>query len=339
MEKLLIFDAGHTLNNNFDFIINEIKEKKPKEVLFWCIMEYETPNNIIYSEYDRLNDVCVSENVDFYFIFSTKDKNFHKKDSRYQYSNFTILYWPTYLLHHTLDTMCNFDINEYKVVNEFDKLYLNFNYKIHTHRCIMLDALCENGLLEHGKISWNLLRNTNHHSMVNYEFRCWEEKIMKVDKYDNHEITEDLLETKTFMSLTSESNTNCLFVSEKTFRSLLIEQIFYCIGAKNQKLVLKEFGFVLYDELFDYSYDKSDYLKDRIDGVIVNLKNNLNKDYYSLHNLVKDKIEFNKKRALEIINKDPFIPQKFVQMYKENKETFINYRGIRQSMIKLFDKY
>lgn len=325
MKELLIFSGNHTYENNFDLVINEILKHKPKYVLFTCLMEYEPPANISSESYSKLNEICIENNVVFYFAFSTKDKTYHAKLKELHYSSFKLLYWPTYLLHHTLDTFPNIDINEYNVVNKFDKLYLNFNYKTHYHRCLMVDKLCENNLFEYGKISWNLMTNTDHNSIVDYKFKCWEEKIMKADNYINCEITDDLLETKTFMSLTSESTDNCVFVSEKTFRSLLISQIFYAIGSKTQNIVLEDYGFLLYDELFDYRYDKMDKIEDRVDGVIYNLKKIKDLDYYELYETVKHKIEHNKKRALEIINDDPYIPVTLIELYKNYREEFYNY--------------
>ena len=108
-----------------------------------------------------------------------------------------------------------------------------------------------------------------------YNFKNWNESIMKIDDFNYlmGEVTDDLLKTDTFMSLVSESTHDIFFVTEKTFKSILIGQIFYCIGSKGQNLKLKEFGFKLYDDLFDYAFDMKDSLEERVDGAIQNIKN------------------------------------------------------------------
>ena len=158
----------------------------------------------------------------------------------------------------------------------------------------------------------------------NYEFKFWEEKIMKADNYVNFEITTDILEPGTFMSIVSESTENLFFVTEKTFRSLLIGQIFYCIGGKGQNLKLKELGFQLYDEIFDYSLDLENNIEQRVDGVIMNIKKLIGADLYSLYNKVLPKIEYNQKLCFEYLRNDPFIPEKIVSSFKKNPEKFYN---------------
>ena len=49
--------------------------------------------------------------------------------------------------------------------------------------------------------------------------------------------------------------------------------------------------------------------------LLYNLKNH---DYYSLYESVFDKVIRNKKRALDIVNNDPYIPNIFVDIYLNN---------------------
>ena len=126
------------------------------------------------------------------------------------------------------------------------------------------------------------------------------------------------------MSIVSESTENLFFVTEKTFRSLLIGQIFYCIGGKGQNLKLKELGFQLYDEIFDYSLDLENNIEQRVDGVIMNIKKLIGADLYSLYNKVLPKIEYNQKLCFEYLRNDPFIPEKIVSSFKKNPEKFYN---------------
>lgn len=325
MSDFLILSGEQTRQNNFDLVIHEIKKHSPKEILFWCGMEYYPNGQIQYPDYLKLNSVCSDIGTTFYFIFSTKDEEFYKKDPNFNLSNIKILSFPTHLLHITYTSfICN-NQNIEIIKPEFDKIFLNFNGKPHYHRCLTVDKLFEHDLVKYGKVSWNSLKGaTSDGTYVthSYEFKFWEEKIMKADNYSGFEITTDILEPRTFMSVVSESTEDLFFVTEKTFRSLLIGQIFYCIGGKGQNLKLKEFGFQLYDEIFDYSLDLENSIEQRVNGVVMNIKKLIGADLYSLYNKVLPKIEYNQKLCFEYLKNDPFIPEKIVSSFKKDPSKF-----------------
>jgi len=322
-EEFVILTGEHTQEGNFDLIIKQIKGTNVKEIFFWCGYEYSPNGNIGIKEYQKLNRFCEGNNVIFYFIVSTNDNEYYKNYEQYNQPSFRILYWPTHLLHYTY----NFLMNKFNTIgnvrNNFEKIFLNFNNRPSHHRCLTVDKLFENGLNEYGKISWNILTKV-YYKDNGYNFKNWNESIMKIDNFDYlmGEVTDDLLKTDTFMSLVSESTDDIFFVTEKTFKSILIGQIFYCIGSKGQNLKLKQFGFKLYDDLFDYTFDMKDSLEERVDGAIKNIKNLIGKDLYELHTKVQHVIEFNKNRALEIVKDDPYIPVKFMEMFRKFPNKF-----------------
>lgn len=325
MSDFLLLSGEQTRENNFDLVINEIRKNLPEEILFWCGMEYFPNGQIQLPDYVKLNSVCSEIGAIFYFIFATNDKEFYKNSELFNQSNIKLLFFPTHLLHYTYNS---FIINNQKVKTiktGFEKIFLNFNGKPHFHRCLTVDKLFEHDLVKYGKVSWNNLRSTMpelSYAEHNYQFKFWEEKIMKVDNYSNFEVTSDILETNTFMSIVSESSQDLFFVTEKTFRSLLIGQIFYCIGGKGQNIKLKELGFSLYDEIFDYSFDLEDSIEQRVNGVVMNIKKLIDVDLYSLYNKVSNKIEYNQKLCFEYLKNDPFIPEKIVTLFKKDPSKF-----------------
>ena len=323
MNNFLLFSGQDTQNGNFDYIIEQIDLDKPNEVLFWCVLEYEPSLSIPITEYLKLNNFCSKHNIIFYFMFASNDLFFYENDKRFEHSHIRILYWPTHLLHYTYNFLMNKFDTIGNVSNKFEKIFLNFNNRPHDHRCMTVDKLFENGLNNYGKISWNMLTKV-YYNNDGYNFKNWNESIMKIDDFNYlmGEVTDDLLKTDTFMSLVSESTHDIFFVTEKTFKSILIGQIFYCIGSKGQNLKLKEFGFKLYDDLFDYAFDMKDSLEERVDGAIQNIKNLIGKDLHELHSKVQHVIEFNKNRALEIVKDDPYIPVKLIEMFKSNPNKF-----------------
>ena len=314
--KCLIIDA-----RDFDFelktIYKKIEETKPTKVLFMSLGEYELPGGNTIDILEKINTLIEKTGVKFYIIFGAKDDNFY--DVFKTYENIQTLHWPTFLLHFTYYQLHPFYsdyIDEIKIKKDFNKLFVSFNLKPHNHRCEMIDKLFLNGLFEHGNISWNML--SEGYQTDTYVFKHWEEKLMSVDEFNGDERTPNFLKTGAPIFLVTESNVKCQFITEKTFKPIIVEQPFICIGSKNQNQILKEYGFELYDELFDYSFEINEDVSDRIDGVIKNIKSLKNHDYQTLYESVYDKVIRNKKRALEIVDNDPFIPNEFIDIYLNN---------------------
>jgi endonuclease III-like uncharacterized protein len=84
---------------------------------------------------------------------------------------------------------------------------------------------------------------------------------------------------------------------------LFIGQPFLTLCAKDTHKTLKGYGFELYDEIFDYSFDSEPDYKDRIRGIIDNVERLKGKDYSELYRLIEDKVEHNVRVCYELISK------------------------------------
>jgi hypothetical protein len=124
-----------------------------------------------------------------------------------------------------------------------------------------------------------------------------------------------LIQPNALIELVSETSAEVTFITEKTFRPILLEQPFICLGAVNQNLDLVKYGFELYDEIFDYSFDSKPNLEDRIKGIIENLNKIKDEDYYQLYNLLEPKIKRNKERMFSLLENDPFNP--YIRLYQK----------------------
>lgn len=312
----LIIDA-----RDFDFELKTIHEKivenNSTKVLFMSLGEYELPGGNTIDTLNKLNSLIEKTKVEFYVIFGAKDDKFYNVFK--SYPNIKILFWPTFLLHFTYYQLYPFYsdyIDEIKIEKNFTKLFVSFNLKPHNHRCELIDKLYLNDLFEYGNISWNMI--SKGYQTDTYIFKHWNEELMSVDGFVGDERTQNLLKTEAPIFLVTESNERCQFITEKTFKPIIIEQPFLCVGSINQNSILKEYGFELYDELFDYSFETNENISDRIDGIVRNIELLKNSDYHSLYDKVYDKVIRNKKRALEIITDDPFIPNEFIDIYLNN---------------------
>lgn len=341
----------HTISGDWTTkpIVDAIKLKKPKEVFFhyptecsvvWMDSYFygvDYPNSKPHDDIIELENLLVEMDVHFYLVLGSDEPDLHKNfnDPNTKIKNLKILYWPTYLVAHTYinlknslierlnDGDCSSFPHETSIEKKFDFLYLNYNNKPRYHRCLLMDQLCKNDLLKYGINSWNILTYENPSQVSdvcginNYEFKYWKEQIIDVDRYRDpnkthvDEYSDELLKPNTLISLVAETSKDATFITEKTFRPILLEHPFLCLGAVEQNTKLLDYGFELYDEIFDYSKDADPSLEVRIQSVIDNLNSIKDKNYYEIYELLKPKILRNKKRLIDIYENDetcPYIP-------------------------------
>ena len=83
--------------------------------------------------------------------------------------------------------------------------------------------------------------------------------------------------------------------------------------ANYHKNLVDDYGLVLYDELFDYSFDNIPDVNDRIQGIIDNLNRIVNMDLSSiqeLHKLLLPKMLHNRQQFLEYkTKKEKMVPK------------------------------
>jgi hypothetical protein len=328
MSDMLFFtNRDISINGSFSNIINEIKKNNPKVIFYSNLFEYEI--DVSDFEFFELEKILVEMRIQIYFLFGAV--NCEKHQQRYTYKNMRFICWETFFLLQTYKTfhsnISNLKIEDFNINVNFDRLYINYNHNPHKFRCLLMDKLNEHNLFNDGFNSWNKL-TYDYFNGNKYNFKFWNENHLKIDEYYKNgyrvEISDTILEPKSFMNLVSESSDECLIFSEKTWKPILIEQPFLSYGAPNQNLKLKDYGFELYDEIFDYSFDRCLNLEDRVNGIIDNLKSLKNKNYNELHCKIKDKLIKNKKRAIEIVNNNLYTPNEFIEFYKKCKVHTLN---------------
>lgn len=186
------------------------------------------------------------------------------------------------------------------------------NNKPHTHRCLLMDLFAKYNLIDNQAISWVI--TTNKFTTELFEFAYWkEEKLSLHDTF--HEKSDPFTiipqqYNSSFVQVVNESNMNNYFITEKTVIPLLLQKPFLVINKKNYNLWLKELGFELYNEIFDYSFDSLEDDAERFEmGVKEIHKLNLlsRKEQFDMYVSVKNKLLLNKQRAIELANYYPDI--------------------------------
>lgn len=333
------FDNGQT-SSFFDFI----ETTNLKNIYFFspweCYYQFTTDIIINQKYTDKINRILENKNIYLKIVYCSDSSDIYENKINAFNGRIEIIYWPTAILLTTYNMIFNqYFQNKYDDIEYLDgidllsnlnnkditTLYSHYNNRPRYHRCMMFDFLSKNNLIELGNNSWNNLNNNQPQNEIVdiypiYEFKYWKEIILTIDSFNEDTImmTDTLLNPPSLFNLIGESSSIIPYITEKTFRSLLIGHPFLIYGSKNHNKELLKYGFELYDEIFDYAFEKSDKIEDRILGVINNINKLKDSNYLNLYNGIKPKILRNQKRAIELLKKDEYIPKKLWDFYNKN---------------------
>ena len=121
-----------------------------------------------------------------------------------------------------------------------------------------------------------------------------------LDFYKNH-IAEIISETIYYLSINPVKNDeNLLNFSEKTFKPLSLGYPFISFNLPNSFNKIKEWGFELFGELFDYRFDCIKNDLERLDSIVTQLHtNDIQQKYVDNFDMIYEKHLFNKNRFIE----------------------------------------
>ncbi len=229
-------------------------------------------------------------------------------------------------------------------VTSFDKTYICLNRRARLHRCLLMDELAKNNLIDKGYVSWHNKTNADGNKPhFNYPFKYFDGKSRYLDDlYDNittpwqqegYSILGDFY-YKGFLNVISETTFEDIpYISEKTAYATLHEKPYLLLGCPKIHKKQTDLGYVLYDEIFDYSFDESPILENRIHGLVANIKSLENSNLNAIYEKILPKIKHNKDNFMKIIrNRDNIPPEIFA--YEEyltepkDKEYYSHYKKI-----------
>lgn len=356
MRDLILLSYHDTYNvkweqkDLFNVFADKLRDLKSVDVLFWNpsepvgnpldVMDDPHYKTILY----EFENFLMERDIFFYGLYGgTKINCEWGSGGDFIVRNMKVLVWPTFLLHYTqqfLEESYDKPIENININNEFEKLFLFLNRHPRTHRSMIIDYMSKNNLFDYGKISWNKLSTEWQEP---FEFQHWKEEILIQDMgHKVHRIemvketvdfnTDFILNNKCFVNFVGEtlmSNFDT-FISEKTFKNILIKQPFISIGSINHNKELERLGFKLYDKIFDYTFDIFKGIDQRVEKSVDNLIKHKNSNLFNLFDLIKNDVSYNKQKALEIVNKDMFIPQEMRNLYNNHKNQMIEYKFIKK---------
>jgi hypothetical protein len=195
----------------------------------------------------------------------------------------------------------------------------------------LMDTFAKDSLLDNAlHYTWHNDRDTTEGE---YKFKHWEDnnKVYSFpgDKFKgsaNQYSTSPPEEIwKGAIHIISESQPDGIFWTEKTFNAINWAVPFVIAGGRHINKMLTTYGFELYDELFDYTFDAYSPYSRRINGISAQLKKLNDKYLYSdnfnnfneIKKLTEEKVIRNRKNYQRILKEHKFIPQILKRLIKQ----------------------
>jgi len=235
--------------------------------------------------------------------------------ARYNFFD-NVYHWPTYFLiwngtkvaHPALQKLKNFP--NHQITNLFHVK----NRVAKPHRVLLLNELARYGLLDSN--SFTML---DPHSEVNeilHEVAEPEEHFYThgatLPQHEDNELYEkEPIEYKySLIDVVAETSILSNFRTEKCVWPIVHMKPYMIMGARYINYNLQKFGFELYDELIDYSFDLLESPRERVKGIAKELHRlkELNLDFNEQYEILRPKLERNLKKYLELCFNDPYIP-------------------------------
>jgi len=248
-----------------------------------------------------------------------------------KYSFIKVVSYPWFCLKRTREQLFSQSMNkEYENYpslfsdQDYKFHFITMNHEPHVWRCEMMDLLAKYNLLNNNAVTWRLFNSR-------YKFKYWEPETRTLsDNFSELHCTDvsllPLEYDQSFAQLISESTVYCTFFTEKTTNALAKGKPFLVCGPAGYHENLRKFGFELYDEIFNYSFDSEPDQTKRFEKCIANLLklSKIPKDQlHLLRDKIKDKLIHNQQRIESIYFDTSFMSEysyKICEHYEKTGE-------------------
>lgn len=244
-----------------------------------------------------------------------------------KFDNVELQSWDTFWIMKTYVALHHRDrlTHSYKINLDsptYTKHFICMNNRPHYHRCLLIDLLAKYDLIKDNAISW-------HGKEVTHSFNYFKPQVLELDTsysttLEQYDLPKEYYET--FAQLIGESTTTAIFLTEKTAMPLLTGKPFLVATCCGFHQFLKDIGFKLYDEIFDYSFDDEPDERKRFEMVVENFKRLSMIPMSELPKLtakIKDKIIYNRNLAEKIAIDRSFYPpvaKEIIEAYEQRGE-------------------
>lgn len=251
------------------------------------------------------------------------ENEFYEKEDGFKVFSPTRHFFPLYFLYYTFYHFTSRHTHPPLVTFTPTKHFTCYNFQPRPHRIILLHFLKQKGLLEN-----------NYYSFINHIFdRRVYNKYYNFNFYDfnvSRKLPEDINDVyesyytfdtsfiNSAFQVVSETTDNHIFLTEKTFYPILAKKPFITFGSPYTNEILLDYGFKLYDTIFDYSFDKIMDTVERAKAItdeVARVTKLYTPDY--IYSELKSIAEHNYNVAIDILRNKKHIPQIFFQWDKQ----------------------
>lgn len=280
-------------------IIGDIKENNPNKIILFCETEWE------YQPLLELVDVINKNNIELLITFCSFPNEWYTRRTKY-FNNIKLIHWPTYWVHWTM--MCSNNLNFNLNYENFKYSFICLNNKNHIHRCLLIDELTRNNLLDLGIVTWHRFPNQNKSP---YEFKYYNDDIKLINddfetKLDSFLIPPQYHES--FLHVIAEATIKVTCISEKTWLPILYKKPWIVLADQYFHKKIIDLGFELYDEIIDYSFDNEPDLQKRAYMISENVKTISKQNINNLYKTIKPKLDKNYKNYMRILHDRSYVP-------------------------------
>ena len=279
----------------------------------------------------QLRDISSAYKIPIYIVVSGHENNPNILDKNVNWEYAKVIRWPLYWLTETLVRLSRTCNDQYNLENsynifsnspnvpvEYKYTFICLNKRPKEHRYILMDKLSKFNLLQNNAVTYR-----EHYFSARYKLKNWTETLLFLDQENEHFVQEKIPKEYhySFMQVVSETDDDVFFLTEKTAVPIFLYKPFLVASNQHYHKTLKEFGFELYDEIFDYSFDNIQNTEERFEALLSNVtkynscsKKELNKYY----DLVRDKLIYNRNLAMKIACDTNQFPEQWNYFSKEN---------------------
>ena len=296
-------------------IVNTIREKNPNMLIYVGSSEARTPENSDPKDFLALYNIIKTRGIKVYYITGGEVYLPYYSDKATLVGGLPNCNVVSNPLHFLFQTYSNINdnpselkdmLNTPYVTHEYDRLYTSLNNLAHHHRCILMDCLVKNDIIHHGYYSWlNRYNYETHFKHYNGEIVSLDDPFVK-DMVNMWKPPYQFFRTP--VNIISESDPIIPFYTEKTWLPIAFSKMFLIQGAVGINTGITKYGFRIFDNLIDYSFDFVQDMEERTDLLTQQVKNLEHHSYNRIAELTKEVREHNRKRLIEIATERLYIP-------------------------------
>jgi hemoglobin-like flavoprotein len=317
-----------------------------KECRILCLTE---PVDFLKTSFDLNEEKSKWDSTKVEIIYGSSNKYDYEKEFYDQKDDLRFLtpdrhFFPLYFLYHMFVRYSG--VHSSPPAPKFKPTvhFTCYNNNPRPHRLILLHYLQQNNLLESNYYSFlqDSLDVNFYTSIYKFDFTKFNVKkrdLEKVDNIHNAYYNFSTSFTHSAFQIVTETTDNHIFLTEKTFYPILGKKPFITFGAPYTNEILKDFGFKLYDTIFDYSFDKVMDTKERAKALSEEVLRVCNK--YTSHQIYNELYPiaiYNYNVAIDILRNKKFIPDIFFEWDNKFNSDFV-WRGHLADWYYNFERY